>query len=34
MGRMRGDSIVGGILVGYPEEVQSAVLSQLIDGIE
>lgn len=34
MGRMRGDSIVGDILVGYPEEVPSAALSHLIDGIE
>lgn len=34
MGRMRGDSTVGDILVGYPEEVPSAALSHLIDGIE
>ena len=34
MGRMRGDSDVGDILVGYPEEVPSAALSHLIDGIE
>jgi hypothetical protein len=34
MGRMRGDSDVGDILVGYPEEVPSTALSHLIDGIE
>lgn len=34
MGRMRGDPTVGDILVGYPEEVPSAALSHLIDGIE
>lgn len=34
MGRMRGDSTVGDILIGYPEEVPSAALSHLIDGIE
>lgn len=34
MGRMRGDSTVGDILVGYPEEVPSAALCHLIDGIE
>lgn len=34
MGRMRGDSTVGDILVGYPEEIPSAALSHLIDGIE
>jgi len=34
MGRMRGDSTIGDILVGYPEEVPSAALSHLIDGIE
>lgn len=34
MGRMRGDSDVGDILVGYPEEVPSAALSHLVDGIE
>lgn len=34
MGRMRGDPDVGDILVGYPEEVPSAVLSHLVDGIE
>jgi len=34
MGRMRGDSTVGDILVGFPEEVPSAALSHLIDGIE
>lgn len=34
MGRMRGDSTVGDILVGYPEEIPSSALSHLIDGIE
>jgi hypothetical protein len=34
MGRMRGDSGVGDILVGYPEEVPSSALSHLVDGIE
>jgi hypothetical protein len=34
MGRMRGDPEVGDILVGYPEEVPSAALSHLVDGIE
>jgi hypothetical protein len=34
MGRMRGDPNVGDILVGYPEEVPSAALSHLVDGIE
>lgn len=34
MGRMRGDPDVGDILVGYPEEVPSAALSHLVDGIE
>ena len=34
MGRMRGDSDVGDILVGYPEEVPSAALLHLVDGIE
>ena len=34
MGRMRGDSELGDVLVGYPEEVPSAVLSHLIDGVE
>ncbi len=34
MGRMRGDPSVDDILVGFPEEVPSAVLSHLIDGIE
>lgn len=34
MGRMRGDSDVGDILIGYPEEVPSTALSHLIDGIE
>jgi hypothetical protein len=34
MGRMRGDSDIGDILVGYPEEVPSAALSHLVDGIE
>lgn len=34
MGRMRGDPDVGDILIGYPEEVPSAALSHLIDGIE
>ncbi|HIC47808.1 MAG TPA: hypothetical protein EYM37_04225 [Methylophaga aminisulfidivorans] len=34
MGRMRGDSTLGDILVGYPEEVPSAALSHLIDGVE
>jgi len=34
MGRMRGDPVVGDILVGYPEEVPSAALSHLIDGVE
>lgn len=34
MGRMRGDSAIGDILVGYPEEVPSAALAHLIDGIE
>lgn len=34
MGRMRGDPDIGDILVGYPEEVPSAALSHLIDGIE
>lgn len=31
---MRGDPGVGDILVGYPEEVPSAALSHLIDGVE
>lgn len=34
MGRMRGDPDVGDILVGYPEEVPSAALAHLIDGVE
>jgi hypothetical protein len=34
VGRLRGDSEVGDIMVGYPEEVPSAVLSQLLDGVE
>lgn len=34
MGRMRGDRDVGDILIGYPEEVPSAALSHLIDGVE
>lgn len=34
MGRMRGDPSIGDILVGFPEEVPSAVLSHLIDGVE
>ncbi len=34
MGRMRGDPDVGDILVGYPEEIPSAALSHLIDGVE
>jgi hypothetical protein len=34
MGRMRGDPVVGDILVGFPEEVPSAALSHLVDGIE
>lgn len=34
MGRMRGDPMVGDVLVGYPEEVPSAALSHLIDGVE
>ncbi|WP_176059549.1 hypothetical protein [Paraburkholderia sp. BCC1876] len=34
MGRMRGDPDVGDILVGFPEEIPSAALSHLIDGVE
>ena len=34
MGRMRGDPEIGDVLVGYPEEVPSAALSHLIDGLE
>lgn len=34
MGRMRGDSNIGDILIGYPEEIPSAAISHLIDGIE
>lgn len=34
MGRMRGDSDIGDVLVGYPEEIPSAALSHLIDGVE
>lgn len=34
MGRMRGDPEIGDILVGFPEEVPSAALSHLVDGVE
>ncbi len=34
MGRMRGDPDVGDIMIGYPEELPSAVLSHLIDQVE
>jgi hypothetical protein len=34
MGRMRGDSNLGDVLMGYPETIPSAVLSHLIDGVE
>jgi hypothetical protein len=34
MGRMRGDPDVGDILIGYPEEIPSAALSHLVDGVE
>jgi hypothetical protein len=34
MSRMRGDPDVGDILMGYPEEIPSAALSHLIDGVE
>jgi hypothetical protein len=34
LGRMRGDSEVGDVMVGYPEEVPSVALSHLIDGVE
>ncbi len=34
MGRMRGDKDAGDILIGYPEEIPSAALSHLIDGVE
>ncbi|MEI8605762.1 hypothetical protein [Pseudoalteromonas sp. B160] len=34
LGRMRGDSDVGDVLVGYPEEIPSVAFSHLIDGVE
>ena len=33
LGRMRGDPVIGDMLVGYPEEVPSRALVHLIDGI-
>jgi hypothetical protein len=34
MGNMRGDKEAGDVLLGYPEEIPSAALSHLIDGVE